>query len=220
MPQITAKLATTENNDTVNDKIANLIRELENQKVEPIEFKKFEKQLSEQEIISRLDTRSNDEGSCASLSFAYTANKAGYDVLDSRGGKSEMIFAQYDSLHTIATLKGVKSEIIWSSNHFDAVKKLLEKMEVEKEYNLIAGRHSAIVKKTESGIFEYLELQSKLTNGYLLLKDKELKERFDCKDMYINGKLTKLPAMLIDIKTLGQSKDFLDIMKYINTKKR
>lgn len=219
LPQITAKLSTTETNNKVNDKIANLIRELENQKVEPIEFKKFEKQLSEQEIISRLDTRSNTDGSCASLSFAYIANKSGYDVLDSRGGKSEMIFRQYDSVYTIATLKGVKSEIIWSSNHFDAVKKLLEKMEVEKEYNLIAGQHSAIVKKTESGIFEYLELQSSLTNGYLLLKDKELKNRFKCGDMYVKGKITKLPAMLIDIKTLGQSKDFLDIMKYINTKR-
>lgn len=220
LPQITAKLSTTETNNTVNDKIANLIRELENQKVEPIEFKKFEKQLSEQEIISRLDTRSNKEGSCASLSFAYIANKSGYDVLDSRGGKSEMIFRQYDSVYTIATLKGVKSEIIWSSNHFDAVKKLLEKMEVEKEYNLLAGQHSAIVKKTESGIFEYLELQSNLTSGFMLLNDYYIKERFGCKKpIIINGKLTELPAMLIDIKTLGQSKDFLDIMKYINTKR-
>lgn len=146
--------------------------------------------------------------------------RAGYDVLDSRGGESEKIFRYWDSLYMIANLKDVKSEIIWSSNHFDAAKKLLEKMEVEKEYSLIAGQHSAIVKKTESGIFEYLELQSKLTNGYLLLKDKELKKRFDCGDM-INSKgdLIELPAMLIDIKTLGQSKDFLDIMKYINTKK-
>lgn len=123
------------------------MQKLKHENVEAIDFKKYKKIPTDKEVIEKLDTHSNTEGSCASLSFAYTANKAGYDVTDSRGGASEIIFRDYNVLYEIATLDKVKSKIIWSSEPFEATKQLLKEMEVEKEYNLIAGMHSAIVKK-------------------------------------------------------------------------
>ncbi|HGQ4216718.1 TPA: hypothetical protein ACL7J0_001611 [Streptococcus pneumoniae] len=46
------------------------------------------KKLTEEEIIQAISGGDKTKGSCSSLAFAYIGNKAGYTVLDFRGGKS------------------------------------------------------------------------------------------------------------------------------------
>lgn len=192
----------------------NIYDEIKSRNIKAIPFQKTEKIISENELIEKLSVKDNENGACASLSFAYIANKAGYNVVDNRGGDSELLFRNRFILEKIATLKGVKSKIIKSNNTLDAAKNLLKYINVGKEYNLIVARHSAIVRKNESGILTFLELQNKSVQGFLLLNERMLKSRFDCKE---NDVL--LTNILIDTESLFENKQFLDIMKYINTKK-
>lgn len=60
---------------------------LELVKVEAREVKAFEKPLNQSKIIERIAGGDKTKGgSCSSVALAYTANKAGFDVLDYRGG--------------------------------------------------------------------------------------------------------------------------------------
>lgn len=96
------------------------------------------------------------------------------------------------------------------------VKNLLNKMEVEKEYNLIAGHHSAIVRKTESGIFEYLELQAEDRYGWLPLENSHIKSLFGLKEKIDKSKMLYVPSILFDVESLMKNDDFLDLLKFIN----
>ena len=65
--------------------------------------------------------------------------------------------------------------------------------------------HASIVRRTETGC-EYLELQDAKENGWEKLNDSVLKERFGCYTKNQN----EIPNFLIDIETLGKSKEFID----------
>ena len=60
---------------------------------------------------------------------------------------------------------------------------------------------------------EYLELQDPKENGWKKLNDSVLKERFGCYKKNQN----EIPNFLIDIESLGKSKEFIDVLGYINT---
>ena len=171
-----------------------------------------DKQRTTEEIVKYLGGGDETEGSCSSLAFAYAGNKAGYEVLDFRDGESRECFSDFDTVCTIANLPEIDSKIVYGKNDIECAKELLGEMEMGKEYYLATGYHAAIVKKTEHG-YEYLELQEPQNNGWENLDTKSLKERFGCE----TNQPKEYPNVLIDVESLGKSKEFLDILGYINT---
>ena len=178
---------------------------------------------TEEEIIKKLAGGDETDGSCSSLAFAYIGNKAGFDVLDFRGGKSQEIFSRDPNILEVANLKGVKSYVEKHTNDFKAVKSLLSRVEPGKEYYLATGRHASIIRKMEKG-YEYLELQSPETkghplNGFRKLNDKELRDRFDCQKTHTLKNIGKIEAksILIDAESLYKNSEFQSLLGFINT---
>lgn len=180
----------------------------------------FEKPKTEAEIINRIaggDKTKN--GSCSSLGLAYTANKAGFDVLDFRGGISADTFAKRSTITEIAKLNGVKSKLLNEFNDFTAAHKLYEEMEAGKEYYFAVGRHAAIVQRKYGDLY-WLEMQSAEDryNTWHILDDDMLKIRFGCQKSHTEHRQKyKVLSIMIDIESLGKNKEFIELMKYINT---
>jgi len=192
---------------------------LENLGVEARKVKAFEKPLPQDEIIKRIAGGDKTKGgSCSSVALAYVANKAGFDVLDFRDGASKKIFSRDSTIKEIANLNGVKSVIADEFNDFKAAHWLMSQMEAGKEYELAVGKHAAIVHKLSNGTFEYLELQSAVKNGFKPFDKYTLKYRFGCQQSHTRYKMKyKILNCMIDIESLGKSKEFIELMKYINT---
>ena len=152
------------------------------------------------------------EGSCSSLAFAYVGNKAGYDVLDFRDGGSRRFFGANSSIEMITKLPGVSSETVFGKDDAESANQLLSTLIPGKEYYLATGLHAAIVRKN-NGKYEYLELQSSSNNGWQELNDSVLATRFGCSC----SKILEFPNFLIDVDSLADSQEFLDILGYINT---
>lgn len=194
-----------------------MVKDLNNIPVTYNEVKKHQNPLAEEEIVNRVGGGDLTKGSCASLSFCYAGNKAGYDVRDFRGGESQFFFSLDRNINKIAQFDGVKSFIIRAYNDFDGVKELLKNVVENKEYILSTGRHAAIIRKVE-GKYQYLELQSSTNNGFKDFQSDTLKNRFACKRSHTTQgyKLTP-PNTLIDVESLTASDDFKAILGYINT---
>lgn len=205
---------------------SDLRTDIENQGVESRKVDLLSQKLSEDEIIDRISGGDRTKGSCSSLSFAYVANKAGFDVLDFRDGLSRSIFAKTKNIIKIAKLNGVESYTYESSNDFTSAKKLLEHVKTGKEYVLAVGKHSAIIRKQDNGFFQYLELQSQFEsiNGWTGMGSMEfqindiLKRRFACQKTHTYyGHSYKIHNALIDVESLGKNAEFIKLMQYINT---
>lgn len=192
---------------------------------------------TEEEIINDVGGGDMTTGSCASLAFCYAGNKAGYDVLDFRGGNSLKLFARAN-IERIANFDGVKSFTIKEGNDFKAVKELIKYIESGKEYILFTGKHAAVVKRNAEGILQYLELQSNSKNGwknfegdYIMYEgwagfekvvhrtiSDTLKARFGCQKSHsVQGYKLFASNTLIEIDSLLNSDDFKSILGYINT---
>ncbi len=184
---------------------------LENRNVAYNGIVQYGSQRTTEDIVGRLGGGDKTQGSCSSLAFAYAGNKAGYDVLDFRDGESRKFFSSNSSIAMIADLPGVDSKIINGCDDIECADRLLSEMEAGKEYYLATGQHASIV-RLNNGHYEYLELQSATQNGWKLLHDGVLYDRFGCD---INNK--EYPNFLIDVESLSQSNEFLDILGYINT---
>ena len=65
--------------------------------------KKSVTKRTEKEIIERVSRGDETNGSCSSVALAYIGNKAGYDVSDFRGGKSEEFFCSPYNIVDIAS---------------------------------------------------------------------------------------------------------------------
>jgi SPP1 gp7 family putative phage head morphogenesis protein len=185
--------------------------------VEYNEVQPLGKKLSSEEIIKRVGGGDKTEGSCASLVYAYIGNRGGFDVLDFRGGNSLRTFSKKGCAKTIATLDGVRSVRVTSNNDFTAVAQLLSKAEKGKEYYLSTGKHASIIRKTDKG-FEYLELQHPTDNGFKPLTTTTLKTRFGCKksNTVFGGKV-EVDNLMIDVESLAESEEFIEILGYLNT---
>ena len=191
----------------------------QNDKVEYIEVKKLQKELTTEEIIKKLGGGDQTKGSCSSLAFAYIGNRNGYDVLDFRGGISTEIFATTRSIVEIANLDGIESKVIKKANDYKAVKELLTFVKEKKEYYLETGKHAAIIRKGDRG-FEYLELQSETENGFKKLDSFVLKIRFGCQTSYsVSGTKFEKSNVLIDVDSCKNSEEFKNLLGYINTAK-
>lgn len=184
--------------------------------LEHLKVGKFENPLSEEDIIERLCGGDRTKGSCSSLALAYAGNKAGYDVLDFRGGDSQAVFSRRSNIGTIAEALGGKT--VKSVNDFTGAGELLKTVKEGHEYYLVTGGHAAIVRKTENGM-EFLELQSAVRNGWKPLDRDALRYRFGCKTSHSNyGTKYELTNTLIDIDNVkNHESEFANLMGYINT---
>lgn len=185
---------------------------LEQKKVEHRPISKIEQGRTHEEIVDRLGGEDKTRGSCSSLAFAYVGNKAGYDVLDFRDGNSRSYFSNTNSILRIAALPGVESKVVYGRDDVACADQLLNEMQPGKEYYLATGEHAAIVRKKD-GHYEYLELQHPTNNGWTLLHDERLINRFKC----LNNNKVEYPNFLIDIDSLANCNEFLDLLGYINT---
>lgn len=171
--------------------------------------------LKEEEIVNRVGGGDLTKGSCSSLAFTYAGNKAGLDVLDFRDGYSREFFAKTANIKSIT--ESVGGIINKAYSDFDNARFLLSKAVMGKEYYFTCGRHAAIVRKTNVG-FEYLELQSAISNGFKPLTDKVLKERFRAQRSHtVYGMKIDVTDVLIDIGVLKGDHGFVRMLGYINT---
>ncbi|MBR3260344.1 MAG: hypothetical protein IKF95_03250 [Firmicutes bacterium] len=165
------------------------------------------------EIIETLSGGDLTEGSCSSVAFAYIGNRAGYNVLDFRGGKSRQFFSKRSSIEKITKLSGVRSKTVSGKNDIECANILLNSMEAGKEYYLAVGQHAAIVRKSNDS-FEYLELQHPSNgNGWHILDDYILTNRFGCSD----ARFFAQTSYLIESESLYDNKEFISALGYINT---
>ena len=190
--------------------------------VEYREVKDLPKKLDAKEIITRIAGGDMTQGSCVSLACAYTANKAGWDVLDFRGGSSCRAFALHMNNRKLAKLNGVKSFENVDYSSVKGAQALMSQMEQGKDYMLVTGKHASIVRKTENG-YQYLELQSARENGW---KDfdtygstvKTLQKRFGCtRSRTVYGTKMEQHSYAIEIDSMYESDEFRDLLGYINT---
>jgi hypothetical protein len=184
--------------------------------IEALPVAKLGKPRTEEEIIKVLGGGDQTKGSCSSLAYAYAGQKAGYDVVDFRGGLSQDFFST--QWLKITRFEGVDGIIQKEYNDFVGAHTLLAKVEAGKEYYFSTGRHAAIVRKTTDGILQYLELQSSYKNGWGTLDDRALRYRFAAKRQHsTHGFKYNASSTLVDIAKFAESPDFVEMLQYINT---
>ena len=202
----------------------------ENNHITHKEVETLKNQLSDDEIIDKLAGGDMTKGSCASLALSYCGNKAGLDVTDYRDGKSREMFSHGGWKNAIKTADAdVQGGVV--NKEATGVAKELKNIDKNTEYMLVCGKHAAIIKDTDDGGLQYLEMQSKNKNGwhpfsytreYTFLgrevKEKHtvadtLHERFGCRKS-VGGTYTLAP-----VKSFKNTKEFRDILGYINTDK-
>ena len=195
---------------------------LDERKVEYKKPVKLSRKLSESEIIEKISGGDMTIGSCASLSYAYVGNKAGLDVHDFRGGTSLDIFSNGNVVERISEIPGVKGGTYVARTQFKAAIDAIKEVPPGKEYLLAAGKHMAVIRRDlKTGVFYYLELQSKIPeqNGWQALTSNKLRKRFSClisvkrkHGLKIDGSAT-----LMEVDSLKDNKEFLDLLGYLNT---
>lgn len=170
---------------------------------------------SEQQIISSISGGDMTEGSCSSLAFAYAGNRSGYVVYDFRDGQSREVFSSRLSIEKIANMDGVTSVILCGTDDTMCAKRLMSGMEPEREYYMASGAHAAVIRLNNEGFYQYLELQSGIPseNGWYPLTLSELYSRFGCED----GQSREYSNYLIELDSLQNNTEFLNLLGYINT---
>ncbi len=170
---------------------------------------------SEQQIISSISGGDMTEGSCSSLALAYAGNRAGYVVYDFRDGQSREVFSSRSSIEEIANMDGVASVILHGTDDTACAEQLMSNMQPGRQYYMATGAHAAVVRLNNEGIYQYLELQSGIPseNGWHSLTPRALYSRFGCED----GQSREYANYLIDLDSLQNSTEFLNLLGYINT---
>lgn len=184
-----------------------------------VEIKKNASAMTSLEICEKLCGGDLTHGSCASLSLAYAGNVAGYDVLDFRGGASERFFSRTSNLNAIAKLDNVDGMVVSDFNDFTTAHTLLDAADKSKQYCFGVGRHMAIIRyNNDADNWEYLEMQSAYNNGFFELNDRTLRYRFGCQRSHSSyGTKYKVSGELIEVESLGNNRDFIEMLNYINT---
>ena len=190
--------------------------------------------LSEEDIIKELAGADKTSGSCASVAMAYIGQKQGYNVHDFRGGSSMETFGSWDNLKELVQMEGMKIIRASGTSSLTVGTRLLEQVEVGKEYYLVAGSHASIVRKTTDHVLQYLELQGDFdsqsaynkagwhdfTNPYNLPVRTTVKEtlkwRFGC-NTQSNPWHEKLDFMIDLDKSKLDTDKIRSILGYINT---
>lgn len=190
--------------------IRDALQNVEHRPIAPAHFAR-----NEQQIISSISGGDMTEGSCSSLALAYAGNRAGYVVYDFRDGQSREVFSSRSSIEQIANLDGVNSVILRGTDDTICAEQLMSSMEPGREYYMATGAHAAVVRLSNEGMYQYLELQSGVPseNGWHPLTLSTLFSRFGCED----GQSREYANYLIELDSLQNSSEFLDLLGYINT---
>nr|DAG08831.1 MAG TPA: minor capsid protein [Caudoviricetes sp.] len=176
------------------------------------------KAVSESEIIKALAGGDRTSGSCASVGLAYVGQKQGWNVLDFRDGESRRFFSSSLNLHTLSEADGLKVLRADGASSITVGNRLLKMCESGKEYYLCVGRHSAIVRKTDDGVLQYLELQSATRSGWTDFNGNPrytLKNRFGCTQT--SGSSAYYDFMIDLNDSNFDTDDFRSLLGYINT---
>lgn len=199
-----------------NENTQKFIGYLKNLGVENNPVKMRDDPLPEQEIINAISGGDKTKGSCVSVGFAYIGQKFGMDVYDYRGGESQSFFSDAPTLYKILDDPDLHSVVETARADITVGNKLLRHVEAGREYYMVAGKHAAIVRKSDLGKFQYLELQSGIKNGWTDFNGNPrytLSKRFGCK-----GKGYNCKGYLVDIDNFENSTDFKELLGYINTR--
>lgn len=197
--------------------VLQIVDKLEDKGVAFKEVMKHAKKMTDSEIISEVAGGDMTSGSCASVGIAYIGQKHGLSVLDFRGGESMKYFSgKTNKLELFKALGAVPIEESSFKSDLSNGKRILSKMEKGKEYYLSVGRHAAIVRLSDDGVPQYLELQSASRYGWQNFNPdvrETLKWRFGCtsSSSFWNS------AYLTDIDQFTDNDDFRTLLGYINT---
>ena len=195
-----------------------VINALERRDVDYVPVQYHTVQPTESEIIQKLSGGDMTRGSCASLSLAFIGQTLGLDVLDYRGGDSMEYFADPVKLRVMSTFNGVVAYYDKGKSTTDQALNLLNNCENGKMYMLAIAEHAAIVRKTEKGKLEFLELQGKMkmSNKWRSLTKGKLEGRFGTtSDSVQEYKLGN--HFMINITDSNFGDDFKYALGYINT---
>jgi len=197
-----------------------LLTKLSEMKVAYNPVRNHTKQLSDEEIIKILAGGDNTSGSCASVGLAYIGQKQGWDVLDFRGSKSQEFFSNGDNLFSLSKANGMKALKADGKCSLTVGNRLLKQVETGKEYYLCVGKHASIVRKTEDGTLQYLELQSAINSGWTDFNENPkntLHYRFGCTSTSDYG-ISSTYDFMLDLEDSDFSTDdFKSLLGYINT---
>lgn len=201
---------------SMQENLHEVIKIMDDAKVEYRDVQNLANNLTETEIVERLAGGDLTKGSCSSLAFAYAGNKCGFDVLDFRDGTSRSNFSRSSTINDIANRVG--GSVVQNTSDFVKANKLLEQVKPGKEYYFTCGKHAAIVRKTATGGYEYLELQSSKINGFKELNKNVLKSRFGAQQSHKSyGVSYETKDCIIDIDLLKKDTTFRKLLGYINT---
>ena len=205
------------------------------EKVKYLEVKENENPISHDAIVEKIAGGDMTKGSCASLSLAYAGNTCGLDVTDFRGGNSQDMFADKYNLKRMLQISGSDMQIHYVTKEAKDTAELLGKLEKDREYLLVAGKHAAIVRRTEEFGLQYLELQHAKDNGWQLFEKEvetwygkerrtvaeTLVKRFGCRKtvdkLKATGTVVKKEVYLASVDSFKPTKEFKDILGYLNT---
>lgn len=172
------------------------------------------------EIIAALSGGDDTTGSCASVALSYVGQRQGWDVLDFRGGESMNFFSRSGNLHELSMVDGLKSIRETGACSMTVGNRLLKHCEAGKEYYLCVGRHASIVRKTDEGALQYLELQSANESGWTDFNGNPrytLKTRFGCSSSSDYGVSQNYDFMIDLDESNFETDEFKSILGYINT---
>ena len=212
---------------TEAERVSNVVStNAEKRGIERVAVYKYKTLPTEDQIFSSLAIldRNSSGGSCQSLTLAAVGQKYGWRVTDNRGGESRTYFSKPTTLFNIAHLDGVKAKVDFSTTPLETTWNMIKEMTKGKE-NLnkwiivSTGRHTAIVKRTGSSTYKYLELQignSKNVGWNSLTKTSKtdrLNTRFHVPKTSSYGE----ELIVIDAESLGNCKAFPDILEFIQS---
>ena len=110
---------------------------------------------------------------------------------------------------------GVVASSKTARSQLTAANQLLKEVEVGKQYYFMAGCHATIVRKTQEGQLQYLELQSEHDNGWTDFNGNPrytLNKRFGCTRKGMN-----FTAHMMDVDSFKNSKELRAILGFVNT---
>lgn len=201
-----------------------LKRDVEESNIRYVPVNELKEQISEKEIIDKISGGDKTNGSCASVAMAYCGNKVGLDVTDYRGGESQSAFSMRRSTEYMCKMANADVQKSLVKKEAPEVAKILNDIDLNREYLLATGKHCAIVRKTEDGL-QYLELQGSSGNGWLDFKksdpNKTLIDRFGCRKTADKSKFSsrvfEKEVILAPVDTFKATDDFKEMLGYINT---
>lgn len=202
---------------TSNDKYNKLLDVFANESIDYNPVESHITKPTEAEIIAAIAGGDKTVGSCASVGIAYVGQKHGLKVLDFRDGASRRWFSgKAQKLQFFEALGAKPIEEDSAKSNLTNGKRILSQMQKGKEYYLSVGRHASIVRLSDDGKPQYLELQSANNNGWHDFNSdvrETLKGRFGCSS---SGSYWSA-AYLTDIDQFPDDDEFKTLLGYINT---